>query len=131
MSKVAKSGPLPFDAEAAALEEQRREEQRNNAPLQAGIAAAKAQAQANRRNELTGELAALQRMKLGQGSPRANRDGYDRVYARLTRLAQSIADDTGAAVSIPEYDPPIVPGEGKQTTIKPRSAAEQIAATQY
>lgn len=113
--------------------EEQRAVQASNPTLQANMSAARKTQYDNDMRQLTGDITALKRMKdrAARGYVQAARAGYDRVYARLTRQAQVIADEFGHSVDIPAYDPPVDALPKEVTTIKPRSAAERAAESTY
>lgn len=113
--------------------EEHREVQASNPTLQQNMSAARKQEFENRKRELAGEITGLQRMKdrAARGYSEASRAGYDRIYDRLTRLAQVLADEYGEAITIPDYDPPVNALPSKVRTIAPRSASEQAKAHVY
>jgi hypothetical protein len=113
--------------------EEQRAVQDSNPTLQANMSAARKLEYQNRRRELEGDIRNLARMKdrAARGYVEAARAAYDRVYARLTRLGQVLADEFGETVVIPAYDPPINELPTNVTTIKPRSAAERATDGKY
>jgi hypothetical protein len=113
--------------------EEQRAVQASNPTLQANMTAARKQEFDNRKSELQGDITGLQRMKdrAARGYSAASRAGYDRIYQRLTRLAQVLADQFGHEVSIPEYDPPVEGANVKMRTVAPRSAAERASEGAY
>lgn len=113
--------------------EEQRAVQASNPTLQANITAARKQAFENQKRLLQAEISGLQRMKdrAARGYSEAAKVGYDRIYDRLLRLGQVIADDFGEAVTIPDYDPPVNGLPSNVKTIQPRSAAEQAAGSAY
>jgi hypothetical protein len=107
-AQAAKAKPIPVDTVLEEREADRRADLAGNQAYQRGLAAAQRTELANRRAELKTAFADLHRMKTARGSVEASRAGYDRVYARIERLAQVIAGVTGESVEIPAYDPPAV-----------------------
>ncbi len=99
--------------------------QAGNSTLQAGIAAARKQELENRRRQLDADIVGLRRMadRAARGYVQASRNGYDRIYERVTHLAQVLADEFGQSIDIPAYDPPTDGRSGKTLTVVPRSAA--------
>jgi hypothetical protein len=113
--------------------EEQRAVQDSNPTLQSNMTAARKQTFDNQKRLLEAEITGLQRMKdrAARGYSEASRTGYDRIYQRLLRLGQVIADDFGEAITIPDYDPPVNALPSKVKTIQPRSAAEQAAGSTY
>ena len=117
--------PTPIDVEAVAREQARQELLAQNSTLQSGIARARALDIENRRGELTAAFSDLRRMKLSasQGNFQASVAGYGRVYQRIQRLALAIANATGQAVDVPEFDPPTDDMGARMSTIQPADVA--------
>lgn len=113
--------------------EEQRAVQLSNPTLQAQIRAARKQEFENQKRLLEADISGLQRMKnrAALGYSEASRQGYDRIYARLERLGQVLADEFGEAVTIPDYDPPVSGLPSNVKTIQPRSAAERATAGAY
>jgi hypothetical protein len=113
--------------------EEQRAVQASNPTLQQNMSAARKQTYDNQKRLLEAEFLGLKRMKdrAARGYVQAARAGYDRIYDRITRLAQVIADDFGEAITVPAYDPPVDVMPSNVTTIKPRSAAERAAESTY
>jgi hypothetical protein len=127
MSRVtSKSRPLPTDEISAAQEVERRESLAANESHTARVKAAEALELSNRRGELTASFSDLQRMKTSTGNLRAAHDGYNRVYARIERLARVIAGVTGESLEVPEFDPPQILSTRTRVIGPPVSTAEVI-----
>jgi hypothetical protein len=113
--------------------EEQRAIQDANPTLQQNMTAARRQEFENRKRELAGDIAGLQRMKdrAARGYSGAAKAGYDRIYQRLLRLGQVLADEFGETVVIPDYDPPLDSLPSKVHTITPRSVAERATDGRY
>lgn len=113
--------------------EEQRAVQASNPTLQTNMTAARKQEYENRKRELQGDITGLQRMKdrAARGYAEAAKQGYDRIYDRLLKLGQVLADEFGESITLPAYDPPVNSLPSKVVTIAPRSAAEQAQAGAY
>src|SRR5947207_11308621 len=128
--KAEKAKPRPVDPEAAAKEQQRREELANSDSVQSGIAAAKEQALTNVRNEVQQRLVDLKRVSLTRDINVPGRASYDRCHASLVKAAERLAEMTGAPVSVPAWLPPPAVGDTPMVQIgAPKPPAEKIPTT--
>lgn len=73
----------------------------------------------NRRTEMASAISDLERVKRhsGRGNLQAAYDGYNRVWARIERLAKALYEMTGEESEVPLYDPPQTLGTGKTQRI--------------
>ncbi len=113
--------------------EDRRAIQDSNLTLQQGIAAARKQEFENRKLQLDSDIIGLRRMtdRAARGYVKASRDAYCRIYERVERLAQIMADEFGHGVDIPAFDPPTDGRSGNTRTVEPRSVAARVQDSFY
>jgi hypothetical protein len=118
---------------ASNVVEEQRQKQADNLTLQINVTAARKQEFENRKRELDADIIGLQRMRdrAARGYAEAARAGYDRIYSRVLRLAQVIADEFDHEVPVPQYDPPTDGRTVQMISVKPRSVQGQAADRSY